>query len=477
MKNLKMFAIGLAAFAAMTMGVHALEVTCVGNTAQATDGSKCYDSITAALTGVEENGTVTLLTDNSFNGSSMQITKNVTINLNGKTVTFTNGQRLVLNSNAKLVLTGNGELKSTTVSSHPLISVAAGSNLTVEGSVKLTTDSKVAAAPAIMVDGNGSAKTTVTIGGNVVVNSDGYGLVIGSGTNTSASGVTVNLNGTWKTEGYTVKVNGKVAYTDTNAPVVNIKGGSYTSDGVALYASGYGIWNITGGTITGKDAIQVLSGKVTISGGKFVASSDATGTLGSANARSHGAALDIIGRVANYQPENTINVSVTGGEFISENAHAMYIKTANNAKIAIGGGKFTSAEDGEGNQLPALAIEDWDFVENEAHKGMITGGEFTGSIIGDVKNSGNSAIKATSVVEELTSGEIRTEGGKVVVGTPAEPEQQDPDVGDGDANTPGTTNPDVPNVPKTNDNILVYASLGLVSALTVGFTTKRKENN
>ena len=35
----------------------------------------------------------------------------------------------------------------------------------------------------------------------------------------------------------------------------------------------------------------------------------------------------------------------------------------------------------------------------------------------------------------------------------------------------------IPVSAKTNDNILVYAGLGLVSALTVSFSAKRKENN
>ena len=65
----------------------------------------------------------------------------------------------------------------------------------------------------------------------------------------------------------------------------------------------------------------------------------------------------------------------------------------------------------------------------------------------------------------------------VTVGVKA-PEDQTGNTGDG-ANTPedGTTGR-LPNEPaKTNDNILVYAGLGLVSALTVGFSARRKENN
>ena len=75
--------------------------------------------------------------------------------------------------------------------------------------------------------------------------------------------------------------------------------------------------------------------------------------------------------------------------------------------------------------------------------------------------------------------EVATEGDYEIVrkiSTPADPEQQNPTVGDGDANDQKPAE-NVPNVPKTGDNILVYASLGLISAVSVGFTAKRKENN
>ena len=109
-------------------------------------------------------------------------------------------------------------------------------------------------------------------------------------------------------------------------------------------------------------------------------------------------------------------------------------------------------------------------------KGILSGGRYLNQIadIKVVDEKGKTIILTDDLVKEGLT--VTEEGNYKVINAQKVDDEQN--TGDGTQTTdPGTTNPDVPNVPKTNDNILVYASLGVVSALRVGFSAKRKENN
>ncbi len=495
MKSLKMFAIALLSMLVMTMGVRA-EVECMG---EAYLNDVCETSLTDALDHAQKGDTVKVLKASSLS-VDRDIDKDITLDLNGKTITVANGHSIIIKSDANVTITGtSGIIKNVAGAGVPLIKVEAGSTLKVEGSVELkgngTTDDDNSAVVLVAGNDNTDLTTAVSFGKDVTVTSTGYGLVLGvngpvSSRISTAKNTTIDMDGTWTTEGYVIKVNGFIAY-DKNAPVINVNAGTYTSNqATALYASGYGIWTING-TVKGAQAVTVRSGKVSITGGTYTAT-DAQHQKGVHDGESNHAIAVLAMQNddgTTYNGPKYVDVAISGGEFTAKkaNEYAVYIKgVTEDTKLAVSGGKFTSGKGNNGKYLPVMHIEDLDKNFLDQHKNMISGGEFIGGLIGNDIRLGSEKYSDDDFVKALASAEFTTdENGNVVVGNGAQapdkkPEDQQGSTGD-EANTPGTTpedtNPNVPDVPKTNDNILVYAGLGLVSALTVSFSTKRKENN
>ena len=512
MKNLKMFAITLLAFLVMVSGVHAATNPCAG-VSDSTDiyatidnnTGKCYATLKAVMDELGTSGkdyksaTIKLYGTLDSVGEDVAVPsdKNVTLDLNGKNVTV-GTTAFKVNAGGSLTVKSSSAAKISSTGVANLFRVDGG-KLTIDGKVTLeSTAGSVTANKKAMIAVKGNAdsdKTEVNVGKDVTVTSTkGAGLIIYSdasddnGYKTGEStGVVVNVAGTWTTDLYTVSVHGQVEEADDSNPVINVSEGKFTSNStIAFYASGYGEWNIKGGEIIGKDAFKYRTGKVVIEGDAKL-----TGT-GKADKPAETSGGNAVGAAFNFSKDNrspitdsaTTNVKLNGGTFKSESGYAIYFEDLKRVKgedavIEINSGSYTS----KGNK-PAIgfatdAADDADdFLKN--HESMIKGGEFTNKVVDTL-----ASYPAEAIAQTLTKGiELKTENGKVVVGngnvnindnTPGD----QGNTGD-DANTPGTTNPsdtNVPDVPKTNDNILVYAGLGLVSALTVGFTTRRKENN
>ena len=172
-------------------------------------------------------------------------------------------------------------------------------------------------------------------------------------------------------------------------------------------------------------------------------------------------------------------LTITNGKVIALAANKYALGLWNkNATYAISGGTFESrgAEDMAAIELGTGLLETKDGKTNvvEAVKGILSGGRYLNVILANIADGRGATVNLTSAL--VAEGATVTEDGNYKVINAKTDDQQN--TGDGEQTTPGdTANPDVPNVPKTNDNILVYASLGVVSALTVGFSAKRKENN
>ncbi len=485
MKSLKMFAIAVMAFAVMATGVHAASCTDSNDEySRLVDGKlTCYADLSTAIRGAGIGDTIKLEAD-AEESSSIEISQNITIDLNGKSLKFTttNGAGIIVNG-AKLTLKGTGTVENVAAVKTSLITVNSGATLKVEDSVNLVNNATEIDSAVVRVKNINTNNTTVYFEKGVVATSKLHGLVVGDGSTTTAQNIDITMNGTWTTDAYVVKVNGYI--TKSSNPVkITIAEGTYTSNkATALYASGYAEWDIDGGTVKGSQAVAVRSGKVDISGGSYTATNTKNGEGVHDGEGNH--AIAILGDEkkdsSTYHPEY-MNLIVSGGTFTAntEDAYAIYVgKIVEGSKLAISGGTFTSGKDSvKGTQLPAMYVNNASAqLMFENHKDMITGGTFTGGVVGEITVDG---VKYTD--EEFTAELVK---GDVNTNTPADeqkPEDQTKpeDQGNtGDANTPadGTTGrlPDEP--AKTNDNILVYAGLGLVSALTVSFSAKRKENN
>ena len=285
------------------------------------------------------------------------------------------------------------------------------------------------------------------------------------------------MGGTWTTDAYVAKVNGFIK-NDDNAPVINVNGGTYTStDSTALYASGYGIWTING-TVKGAQAIAVRSGKVTVTGGTYIATDDN-------NEGSHDGdtqyALAILGTEnnvdsVNYNDPKYIDVTVKGGEFTAkeDGAYAIYLgDITKDTKLAFTGGKYTSGEGSNGKQLPAMKIKNLneDFLED--HKGIITGGEFASGLIEEIE-IGLEKYTVEDLTKALTGAEYKTENGNTVVGNGSA--TQDPSAGDDQQPSeqkPSTGDNQPSENPKTFDAIGSLVTMAISSLGVVGTATKK----
>ncbi len=397
MKNLKMFAIGLAAFAAMTMGVHAM--TYKGD--NALDFASCLNASTDSVCTLTKSGAI----------AGATVHKNVTLNLEEGVVLTLNGFAISVQDGASLTVNG-GEIKRTDTTDANILVVKEGGSLTTKA-VKLTS---TAVAPShddqsvIAVDGgsNTSKVTKVSIGKDTTVS--GYaGLIVYPTTRNvdgKAENVTVDLNGTWNTVGYTIQTQGRIK-TTTNVPVINVNGGSYTSTkNVALYAAGQGKWTIAKGVkVTGDEAIYVKSGEVTVDGGEFIATGDCnygqkhTDSGVTSNAYATGAALSVYNQ-AGYA--NGIKVVVNDGTFKSA-CSVIAADVSGNDTIAIKGGSYESPK----NVAP---------IRGNA-TAFVQGGTFSSSLTASYIASNLSQVTINGVTyvgaEYKVTTEVTEENGKV----------------------------------------------------------------
>ena len=126
---------------------------------------------------------------------------------------------------------------------------------------------------------------------------------------------------------------------------VNITGGTIKSADVGVYFPSKTELNISGGRIEGKSAIYHKSGKLTISGGEFIANGAKAEYVHNGNGcNATGDALVV--EACNY-PGGVPEVSITGGKFTSANASAIgYYQQNESYKLAnekfVTGGVFDS---------------------------------------------------------------------------------------------------------------------------------------
>ncbi len=472
MKNLKMFAIAVMAFAVMAMGVHAAACTTDCVSVKKGTVTTDYSNIQAALSAMaSEEDPFTIIVNGDFDetisSGQISITQDVTIDLGEHTVTLKTNNIWVEGGSLTLKGTKGTLTNEATATRTMLVVKGQNSKLTIEKGVTVANIATSGAAGAVLVSGDSSSNS-----------SKGSSLVI-AGEVTSKTGHAVSTYGTL------------VGVTTKTAPVVTIEDGAkITSDGAAgLYLAGYAVTTVGKATITGDTGIGIKTGVLTLNGptvtgnGDFAAVTPVTGGLNSV-----GAAVHVEG---NTDYNGTAKVIFNGGEYTSENGNAVVLDYATKAALTddsvIKDGTFTSGETADGKQLENIAIifgnggtVDEDTV-NEYIAGLenlIAGGDYVGPVVGDIKVGDSGKVEAEDIQAKLIGdAKINTDDeGNTTVGepTPGEPGTTEPgDQTTGDGNQGPTDN--VKN-PETNDNILVYAGLGLVSLASVAFTAKKRED-
>lgn len=212
----------------------------------------------------------------------------------------------------------------------------------------------------------------------------------------------VDIKGKVIANGFAITIHGDQKFIGSLAPIVNIYDGAVLTSRTspAIYAAGYGTWNINGGTITGSEALSIKSGIFNITGGKFTSNGKFVDPAIAYNNGSEdtGAALSI---TANDAYSKNVKVNITGGTFKSTNGHAFYegisnSKTTAVKELKISNGIFTSAQGKDAVKITSTSDL----------KGFITGGTYSSDVVDLVadkytvnKKSGQYLVEENKIVE------------------------------------------------------------------------------
>ncbi len=478
MKNLKMFAIAVMAFAVMAMGVHATtgdyaKATCSSNCVASINGTHKYTTFADALSDAQSGDTIKLLKNvgSSELGtiSNNNIAKELTINVAGYTLNL-GSNKLNVDDKGTLTITGTKDGKVTnSINGGYLFEVREGGSLTTKTVTLLNNGN---GGNTVYVDGG-----KANIGGVVTIN-NGAGLTRGTVVTLGAKGGEVSLNATIGTEAtsFAGTLINATAVTEDSAAKVTFEGGEYylvnsiatIKDGLSVVING-GTFEVDGSV----NALIVNSGSLEIKGGSITADAGTPLLVNGGNVTVSGANTTLTsntGAGIYTATSGEGSLTITGGKVTTgKNSTYNALHFGNGAlTYAISGGEFAAGK----KDVPAIWIDDSLLTgmeedgEADHFKGMVTAGKFLYSVVGGtVDGEHNSAAVTNYIVAE--GKEVTTEGDYKVVGTGTP------------ADEPGTTEPGdttIPPVPQTNDNILVYAGLGLVSLASVAFTAKKRED-
>lgn len=304
---------------------------------------------------ISSDNTIILQSDVTLTKTLKIKGSNVTIDLNGNTLTVENGYIDLLKG--KLEFTGKGIVKDVRVREDVT------STIWVEGSK----------------DVNAKDYSVLTIGKDVTIDTTQWAITVYHD-DYKAYGVTLNFNGTIESsavEGGGITLNGFVKNDGKieNAPVINLgKTASVKVVGdTALYGAGMGVWNINGGIYEGKSAIGIKSGSLIINDGVFTATGEnKTGELYGNGMISTGSSIQIEN---NKGYAGNIEITINGGTFKSEKGLSIY--------------HYPPAEDEE-NALKSLVINGgvfnakFELLKND--NVTIENGEFAQEVISYLKN-------------------------------------------------------------------------------------------
>ena len=323
----------------------------VGNFKAQVVGGLKYETFSTAISNAPAGSTVVLLKDCNAPGSGASISKNVTLDLNGKNLTLSSmtvdkgGNLTIKDSGTGGTYNGTGANYSVYVKRGGIFNLDSGTltnSSTASGTSKVVvrveggTATTPAASTANIKGGKVESKgtpvfvrdpgATVNVSGGDLVGS-GLACIAGNGTK-GMGGTTINISGG------TLTAN---PYDDTSAAC-------------GIYHPNEGTLTITGGTINVNNGVGVLmrGGEMTMTGGEIKATGDATrtGSVGDANQKI-GVSGVIFDRDANYPAVATTSIKVDGDAKVSGAKAAVELINDNNvadAKSAfkLQGGTYSS---------------------------------------------------------------------------------------------------------------------------------------
>ena len=393
-------------------GTVSLDDTKVVATIEKNGVTVSYDSLSSAVAAAVSGDTIVMQQSSTDVGRiNINAQKNITIDLNGQTITFAANSQNVYNA----FVVQYGTL-----------------NLTGMGTVK-ESDTGRYYAPVIVYGASNEAQigfSTVNVGADVTL--EGYAgiMVLNKTTNAHAYGVTVNLNGKVNTytdslgaNGYAVYVNGSIVDESENAPKININDGAVlNSTGLGIYAAGYAHWTIGAATINGPTGIEIRAGTLTINESANIT---ASATPADSDPNGDGSTTDGAGiAIVQHTTKLPIEVKINGGTI--KGYYAVYqndtqgngSESISKIEISITDGTFESINGG----TMALFIGDAEIIG-----AVVSGGTFSSDVseycvdgmVTVVDDAGNFTVESGYTVEFITDDEanptvVRVPAGEVV---------------------------------------------------------------
>ena len=284
--------------------------------AQVKGGLK-YETALTAINKAPAGSTVVLLKDCSESGRAPEVTKNVTLDLNGKNLTFS---YITASKGGNLTIkdSGTGGTYNGTGANHSVYVKRGGIFNLESGTLTNSSTNPKTQNVVVRVEG-GTAATPVASTANI---KGGKIETKGTPVFVKDPGATVNVSGGELTGSGLACIAGNGSE-GMGGTTINVSGGTLTakpyddtSTACGIYHPNEGTLNITGGTINVADGVGVLmrGGEMTMTGGEINATGDdatRTGSVGDTNQKI-GVSGVIFDRDANYPAVATTKIKIDG---------------------------------------------------------------------------------------------------------------------------------------------------------------------
>ena len=317
-------------------------------------GSTSYANLNSAFAAAQSGNTIELQ-------DNVTLTERLFINA-GENPSYggTNSRYATTSADNSITLNLNGH----NITSSSNLALAGGS-LTITGTGTISTTAPGLAPVEIRGTGDLNAKRTLTIGKNVTLQGQCYGLNVFGSNDAQKNMIDVNVNEGATVEG-TLFVLGNLKNTSNEINIVvngtvNALDSDPNKPNVGIALNGYA--NVTvneGATVRGESGIEIRAGRLTVNGGTITA----TGASLQGNANNSGST--VIGAavaVSQHSTDLATSVTIHGGSFTGD--YAFYEKDLQN---------------NTGHDNISLRVTDGTFngnVSSQNCTGFITGGTFS----------------------------------------------------------------------------------------------------
>ena len=395
----------------------------VGKFKAQVEGGLKYETALTAINKAPAGSTVVLLKDCSETGRAPEITKNVTLDLNGKNLTFS---YITVSKGGNLTIkdSGNGGTYNGTSANYSVYVKRGGIFNLESGTLTNSSTNPKTQNVVVRVEG-GTAATPVASTANIK-----GGKIETKGTPVFVfdPGATVNVSGGELTGSGLACIAGN-GTKGQGGTTINVSGGTLTANAAdkasaacGIYHPNEGTLNITGGTINVADGVGVLmrGGEMTMTGGEINATGDATrtGTVGDAR-QIIGVSGVVFDRDANYPAVATTSIKIDGEAKVSGAKAAVELINDNNvadAKSAfkLKGGTYSSDISALLDENSVAEEKDGVYVVTTYYAQV---GEIKYATLQEAANAAaaGQTVKVLNDVDMTTDGNLTVNEGKDIV--------------------------------------------------------------